>query len=225
MSRPTRFRFLVREAGDLWFCLTLRGGWTACYHLTGREGRPVVDELRVFPTPPGEVAHAHPDTGEPKGHHEAPGDGLTAATLRDEVVMGRHVYEILPAALGSVRRGVGATRVRSGGQDTTLFDALFGSLGFNPGQKPKRGRRGPKARPDREFAELAAEYIAACEEGSRRPVADIAERQGRSLEAVRQDLYRARKKGLLTRQTAGRAGGQLTPRAKALLRAQPTKGA
>lgn len=217
MSHPTRFRFGITEAGHLWFCLTLRGGWTACYRVIGREGRPVVAELRVLPTPPGEVAHAREGEG-PQGHHEPPGGGLTAATLRDEVVMGRHVYEILPEALGSVRRGVGATRVRSGGRDTTLFDALFGSLGFNPGQKPKRGRRGPKARPDREFAELAARYLAACESGSRRPVADVAEREGRSLEAVRQDLYRARKKGLLTRQTAGRAGGQLTPRAKKLLK-------
>ena len=198
----------------MWFCVELRGGWTACYLLRGRDGRPVVVELRVLPSP----VNTAPD-GSPVGHHEAPGDGLTAATLKDRVVMGRHVYELLPAAMQQSRGGVGATPVRDAeGRQLTLFDAFFGALGFNPSAKPRRGRRGPKPFPDRHYAALAADYVDACSSGSRSPVKDVATARGMTPAALRTALHRARNRGLLTRQTAGRAGGQLTRRAKRLHR-------
>ncbi len=214
----TPYRLSLTDDGHLWFCIPLRGGWTACYLLVPRDGRPVVVELRLLPTPSECVVHIRPD-GSPQGHHEPPGEtGLTAAVLKDRVVIGRHIYEVLPAALRSMRDGqIGRSPVVLGGRQTTLFDALFGKL-INPDMPPKRGRRGPKGRTDAELAKLAADYLKACESGSRSPVADVARVRGMTDMALRTVLYRARKRGLLTKQTTGRAGGQLTPRARVLLR-------
>ncbi len=214
MARRTRFRLGTDSTGALWFAVALEGSWTACYRLRARDGRPVVIELRIVPTPPDEVVNLSTD-GEPQGHHEAPGDGLTAGILKDQVVMGRHVYELLPQALRMASR-----KGQLGGE---LFSEMVGALGFDPDSKPRRGRRGPKGWPDEDYVRLAVDYIARCESGSRSPVADLAETRGTSVDAVRQALYRARKRGLLTRQKKGRAGGQLTAKAKKLLRKARTK--
>ncbi|MGH9380853.1 MAG: hypothetical protein ACRD2Z_09610, partial [Thermoanaerobaculia bacterium] len=186
-------------------------------------------ELRVVPTPPPDaegrpvVVHFRPD-GEPLGHHEPPGDGLTAGLLKDELVVGRHIYEYFPRALRQARdSAVWSLPVVFEGKDgevkqeTTLFDLYFGSRGFDPEVKPKRPRRGPKGWPDEDYARLADAYLKACESGSRSPVADVAAERGMTADALRQALHRARRRGLLTRQTTGRAGGELTPRARALL--------
>jgi hypothetical protein len=136
--------------------------------------------------------------------------------------MGRHIYELLPAWLRRLKHGVGATPVKVGDRDSTLFDALVGSVGVDPERKPRRGRRGPKGWPEVDYARLAADYVTACESGSRSPVADVAKVSGMTVSALRAALRRAQARGLLMRQTGGRAGGQLTPRAEALLR-QRTK--
>lgn len=209
MARRTRFRLSTDSTGALWFAVALEGGWTACYRLRARDGRPFVTELRVVPTPPDEVVNLRKD-GEPQGHHEPPGDGLTAGILKDEVVIGRHVYELLPEALRMASR-----KGQLGGE---MFGEMVGALGFDADAKPIRGRRGPKGWPDEDYVSLAVDYIARCKSGSRSPVADLAEGRGTSVEAMRQALYRARKRGLLTKQKKGRAGGQLTTTAKKLLR-------
>jgi DNA-binding transcriptional regulator PaaX len=48
-----------------------------------------------------------------------------------------------------------------------------------------------------------------------------AEEVGLPATVVRDALHKAREKGVLTRTHQGRAGGELTPRAKALLRQAP----
>ena len=213
MTRITRVSLVLNsDANEAWFHVQLRGGWTAVYRLTPRDGRPVVAELRVLPSP----VNTKPD-GEPLGSHEIPGDGLTAAILKDEVIIGRHIYEYLPDHLRQTRRGVGSAPVRVGGRASTLYDALVGSLSFDLESKPPRTRRGPKSWPDEDYARLAADYVQACESGSRSPVADVAKAREMKTSALRAALDRARKRGLLTRETGGRAGGQLTPKAKALL--------
>ncbi len=202
--RATRVNLVgIRDRNEAWFYVELRGGWTAVYRLIPRDGRPIVAELRVLPNEVHTTAN-----GEPFGGHEIPGDGLTAAVLKDEVVMGRHIYELLPAWLRKNRHSHFFTR----------FHALLASLGFDFEKKPRRGRRGPKGWPDEDYAQLADDYVRACKSGSRSPVADMAKARGMKDTALRAAVSRARKRGLLTRQTGGRAGGQLTQRAKALLR-------
>jgi len=199
------------DHNEAWFSVELRGGWTAVYRLIPRDGRPIVTELRVLPSDEKVLVGAPVHTtanGEPLGGHEIPGDGLTAAVLKNEIVMGRHIYELLPAWLRKNRHS----------HFSTFFASLLGSLGFDLERKPRRGRRGPKGWPEEEYAQLAADYVRACESGSRSPVVDVAKARGMKDSALRAALSRARERGLLTRQTGGRAGGQLTPRAKALLR-------
>lgn len=196
-------RLVFVTEGELWLYVELRKGWTACYRIQAVNGRPMAAELRVLPTPVNVTKE-----GQPSGHHEPPGDGLTAGLLKDEVLLGRHVYELLPAAL----------RSSSTGWSGPLLERFFGSLGFGPDFKPERGRRGPKGEPDEYYARLAAAYVKTCKKGSPSPVANMAKARGVSAATLRQALLRARKRGLLTRQTAGKAGGELTPRAKSLLK-------
>ena len=205
-----RYTFATTDAGHLWFCVLIAGGdFNACYRLVPKGGRPVVAELRVVPT-----AHCddrrvniRPD-GEPLGDPEPVGDGITAGLLKTGVPITEHIYEVLPAALKKHRDGpLGA-----------LYTLTVGALGFEPDKKPQRGRRGPKGWPDEEYARLASAYVERCKAGSRSPVVDVAAAHGMSPDGVRAALHRARGRELLTRQTQGRAGGELTAKAKRLLR-------
>jgi hypothetical protein len=65
---------------------------------------------------------------------------------------------------------------------------------------------------DRYYAAWAAHYVTTAT-SSRRPVADIADRFGVSRDSVRDRLNTARGRGMLTRGSHGRAGGQLTDKA------------
>ena len=212
MARRSRLSLVVDpDADTVWFYVALRrGGWTAAYRLVSTNRRPVVVELRVFPTNGINIDIPLKVPPDPSG--------LTAALLKEEVVMGRHIYEMLPAWLRQVRNGVGSDPIKNTeGGVVTLYDSLLGCM-FNPEVKPRHGRRGPKGWPDEEYARLASDYLTACKSGSRSPVADVAKARGTTVSALRATLNRARKRGLLTSQKGGRAGGQLTPQAKALLR-------
>jgi hypothetical protein len=67
------------------------------------------------------------------------------------------------------------------------------------------------------LARLSAEYLDLVASGSRRPVVEIAERQGWDIERTRRALGRARAQGLLVGAGRGRAGGALSPEAERLL--------
>jgi hypothetical protein len=78
-------------------------------------------------------------------------------------------------------------------------------------------RPGKKGRPDRYYAEVAAAYVQAIERGSRHPAQDVAARRNEKPQYIRSLLLVARDRGLLTGHGRGRAGGALTPKAKAIL--------
>lgn len=78
-----------------------------------------------------------------------------------------------------------------------------------------RVRPGRRGRPDKAYASLAAEYVNRL--GSGREVAELADAFGYSTSRMRNMLYEARRRGLLTRPPKGKSGGQLTPKALALL--------
>jgi hypothetical protein len=78
----------------------------------------------------------------------------------------------------------------------------------------------PQDRRDRlrRLAATAALYVEAIGAGRRDPNESVAEAQGRPMRAVRDDIYAARREGLLTGSVRrGRPGGQLTPRAHEIL--------
>jgi hypothetical protein len=79
-------------------------------------------------------------------------------------------------------------------------------------------RPGSRGRDDVHYAEVAAAYVAAFKAGSDRPVVDVAESLFVAPKTVSNKLFRARERGLLTSPPRGRAGGELTDKAKALLR-------
>jgi hypothetical protein len=62
-------------------------------------------------------------------------------------------------------------------------------------------------------------YVAALDGGSRHPVQDVARQlgQGHNATFVRDAIHRARERGLLTRAPRGKADGELTEKALALL--------
>jgi hypothetical protein len=79
-------------------------------------------------------------------------------------------------------------------------------------------RPGSRGRDDVHYAEVAAAYVAAFKAGSDRPVVDVADSLYVAPKTVSNKLFRARERGLLTSPPRGRAGGELTGKAKALLR-------
>jgi hypothetical protein len=71
-----------------------------------------------------------------------------------------------------------------------------------------RPRTGPAGRSDREYAAIAAVYVRHL--GDAQPVERAAEQLGLTPKSVRNYLYRARERGVLTSAGRGRAGGELT---------------
>lgn len=207
------------EVVHIWFIVVLKGGWRVAYRLFPREGRPVVAEMRIYPyegdLPDLEAAEW---AVKLRGFDaEVPGNGITSSLLYEQVAIGRHVFDDFPASLRNFRDGgLGKTQVKVGGRITTLYDALLGGLGFDPEVKPRL--RGPSGWSDAEYVRLAQQYLERCKAGSRSPVKDLAKAHGMTEVAARAALHRARQRGLLSRQKQGKAGGELTPRAKTLLR-------
>jgi hypothetical protein len=77
------------------------------------------------------------------------------------------------------------------------------------GRLPDPTKRG--ARDDTYYATWAAHYVRLAGVSSA-PVAELAEKFGVTRDRVRNVLHLARQRGLLTRGTHGRAGGELTPK-------------
>lgn len=85
---------------------------------------------------------------------------------------------------------------------------------FAPGIEHQPGRR---RQPDEFYAAVAAAYVQALEAGSRSPARDIADARSYSRSMVNNWIHEARRRDLLTEAPPGRAGGELTERARALL--------
>lgn len=78
-------------------------------------------------------------------------------------------------------------------------------------------RQGRRADGDESYALLAAQYVELLSAGDDHPVLTLAERLHLTDSSVRARLNRARKRGLLTASQPGRAGGDLTAKARSLL--------
>lgn len=86
------------------------------------------------------------------------------------------------------------------------------------GDRKHRDRRGGG---DRRLAEIAARYVELLDQTDK-PNPVLVDEFDLSANTVSSYLYRARERGLLTSPGRGRAGGALTPRARALLEGEPS---
>ena len=204
---PPRF---VTGRDHLWVVLPLDEHWDSYVRFVAEDGHPVVAELRVLPTlmdQPRDEWLA-PTLEDGAWIPPAPSGGLTSRALR-HVHLGRAVelaYEHLDRWLERERKR----------------DKPLGSTFAREAVKAPR-RPGSAGREDRFYAVVASLYVDALEHGSRRPVVDVAERlsKGRggsyAPEYVRDVLHEARRRELLTRPPKGRAGGELTDKARTAL--------
>lgn len=216
ITKAQRTAFGLPEHGPnvdrLWLEVDFAPGWRAAYFLVPYGGQPVVAEIRIIPADEFPARPAGAWRAQFLGSHSGPavrsGDfqcppirrGITARLLR-RVPLGverKHAAEFL-------------SRFAAEG---TWVDERFRAQ-EKGADVEKRGRPG---RPDRFYASLARDYVLRCNRGSRRPVAEIADRRGLSAAIVRDAIHEARERGLLSPGRQGTPGGQLTPRGQGLLR-------
>lgn len=202
-----------------WIEAPIDADWVAAHRLIIQNGRPVIGEIRVFPRElafdkeTGKWLETRPTPGawsvEERGvDAEVPLGGITSGVLRG-VRMGHHA-EILRDYFKASARRLGRPLKK-------LLDSPFDGLAANPAA----GRRGRPATSIQEIARIAEKYVEKVNGLNRDPVRLVAELEGMKVGRVRSMIHRARELGLLTRDAGprqqGRAGGQLTPRAQALV--------
>lgn len=222
-GRQTRVR-------HVWLELEIGDGWRAAFRLVPHAGEPVIGEVRVFP------ADEWPERrkGQWRAHLldiDAPsflgvecrskrdaakfpmvGQGVTAQLLRRVPFRAVQNYarKFHDALDESLRNTFGPLEGRSyvSPEKPETF------LGFRVNSAT---RRRTDAWSDHRYAEIAATYVDALENGSHRPVADVADRHKMSTTQARDAIHTARRRGLLTAAVKrGRAGGRLTPLAREL---------
>lgn len=212
---------------DVWFEVPLGGTWKTApwriaYRLRPRGDEIAITELRVFPhlgSPGCDAATWDVEGGV------VPESGITARLVRHEVVLGKHVHQLLPEFLyrlsGRKLAPVGYELANK--QFASMFEEWLGRLGFSATPRRRVPRRGPKGRTDVELAQFADVYARACEERRRAPVKEVAEAFNIVSPSARDALHKARERGVLTRTEPGRAGGRLTDYGESLLREKPAK--
>ena len=193
---------------DLWVCVPLPPAWRAEYRLAIQDQHLVVAELRVFPCAPD--APNETWAGDLTGlHSRVPPGGLSATILKRvrigaDIAAGRHILRWLDS------------QARQKGQQSAVVEGLrtksladFGRPKPQAGS-PESGRRGL---PRSVYVKVARAYQQAIAAGSRRPVVDTAaalvgrKATRQELAQTSQRIFRARRLGLLTRTSQGRAGG------------------
>lgn len=174
------------------------GEWVVNYLMVAEDGVPAIRSLVIQPG----------DIDDPDLPLSLAPGGISARLLR----------RLRPAEAQRFARSELAERARP---EDPLADAValhgYGELALQADRRP--GRRG---RPDRFYAEIAAEYAKALDARSPHPVKDVAERMNYSRARIRDLLVEARRRGLLTETERGRAAGQLTDKGREALQARTT---
>lgn len=198
---------------ETWVEEQLEGGWIAAYRLMVKAGRPLVAEVRLFPDDP-------PESRGPGGWSEeasaVPSEGLPGRALR--ALRLKVPLERFPRFLRSIER------------DPTFARQLLGGHGIKLGSEVVRRRPGRAGRTDSFYLVWAVAYVERLAAGSRRPVKDLTKHPPKVIKGyvsdgnvtsgatVRDLIHQARVRGLLTGSPAGRPGGELTPKAKQMLK-------
>lgn len=177
------------EAPDLTFVLTVR-----------RDG--TVAELTIKAPPDGTVG-TRSLRSVPVGLMQRAIRSEMERQARDANASADRLAEVIPAGRPDLRQVITGQRG---------WAAAVRELVDDFGDRPRPGAAG---RSDRHYAAIAAMYVDLLDQP--RPVLAVAERSGLSEKSVRNLLFKARERGLLTSIGRGRAGGELTDAAKDLL--------
>jgi hypothetical protein len=205
-----------RREGEAWVEEDIRdergGKWTVAARLAVQDRKILVTELRLFPKD-SSVARLAGEWRPERAWETRLLPGVTPKLLR-RIPMGAFV----PYVTSFISEAW-----ESGEQSVPLFKGLMEQAlpGVGRTLPPRPRPRRNAGLPDEAYAELAREYVEACQH-SRRPLQDIAERHAVAPEKIRDRLHEARVRGLLSPGTPGQRGGHLLPRALALL-SQPRK--
>jgi hypothetical protein len=186
---------------SIWFEASIAPRWRVAMRLANQRGQPVIAEVRVFPDEPG----TRPP-GRWSGNYGAlaviPPGGVTARVLRmiRTQAFRRDLFKIRSRWPDELRQ----------------LEAIAPSV--PPPPAPSSTTRGRKGRSDRELARMASTYAGAWLAG-RPPIPAVAIAHRLSLGQARDAVSRARVRSLLTPASKqGKGGGQLTERARELLK-------
>lgn len=203
---------VVVDTTNLWVCADLGAGWEAWYRMVLQHGALVVGEIRVFP---GTGRSAWEPAGTWPGvlrglDGEVPAGGLTS-TIVKRVRLGSVNAARRLVAFERKRRVVGPAPSHL---PPTLAGLLRGAgaktLG-RPTPSTAASRRGRPSLALSSYAKVARAYVAAVEAGSAHPVQDAARTLKLTFNKTRDQVFRARRMGLITPTIRGRRGGRLTP--------------
>jgi hypothetical protein len=195
----------------MWIEQVRDDGWVAAYRVMAKGDRLVIAEVRLLP---------HEPTSGPGRWSE------DASKVSGEGVPGK--------ALGGLRLSVPRERfgdlLRRLKGDSTFGRVLLASFSVPQQATVARRRPGRAGRPDAYYLPWVVAYVQRLAKGSPRPIKDLAEKPPArisgyvsdgdriSKETVSDLIHQARKRGLLTPSPIGRPGGELTAKAKALLK-------
>jgi hypothetical protein len=118
--------------------------------------------------------------------------------------------------VGEIKRAI-AAELRKLGRPAFLTPELRRHLRALSKQYAAQPRPGRPGRSDADYAIVAAEYVALVESAHRSPTQAMADRYEQNAQTIGRWLHIARQRGLLTDAPKGRAGGDLTDKARRLL--------
>jgi hypothetical protein len=217
VREPRLHVWVLPPSGEEWWVETpLDGRWQAHVRfMLGRDGIPVVAEVRVFPDEFDDngiarfdnATHAAGEWSQDPDH--VPDGGLPTRTLRS-------------LRLGDARSFFDEM-LRQRAEDANFKRHLPESPFLRPETLASVAakRPGPAGRQDHDYAAIAARYLAHVQAGDPTPITTLATDLGRPKSHVRELLTTARRRGLLSRTQRGRAGGRLTDKGLAALQSRP----
>lgn len=185
-------------------------GWRVTARVQAIGGRPIVTELHVESRVPGAVPEV--ESRRPSGRRQAVG-------IDSEVLREIHMGELYRAAARWLAEQLS--------EESNPFALIVQASGFDfanaPAKARRPGRPGPPPADDEEILRYARAYAEAFQRGDRAPMAAvvaIVPLNSRNPDAyAKKAIHQARhERGLLTSYGQGKAGGELTPKAKALLK-------
>jgi hypothetical protein len=201
-----------REIQDVWYEVDIDDRWIACFRIASQQGRPIVSELRAFPT----ANRREPEMEDKPGEWSAewqgsdapvPSGGLTATVLRKVPFLSLSaVPEIIDW-------------VRAEHPEDLEWIAPSGLTGEDRSQR----RPGPKGPTDAELVEYAVEYFDLVLQGKPNPHTILSRSHRHSPDHSKHLISTARERSLISSPAppggrGGRPGGVLLPRGEAVLR-------
>ena len=206
---------------DVWVTMPI-GEWIVACRLVMQSGQPVIGEVRVFPKDPdfweeggismnSQFGRKIPLHWNAEllglGAQNVPAGGITRTFLRD-----------IP--LGEAKKEIGLF-VKTARQ-LPQFKAFFQLFARAMTPAFERQRSEPRrGKPDLFYANLARDYADLVNQGSRRPIAELARRHKTATSQMRDMIREARERQLLGTVKHGVSGGQLMPYAMELLGRAP----